>query len=160
MTALEKIVFAVLVLVVAGGAYWWWKSQTPEPWPTAPVATPAPTQAPAEPEPGIQHPIEQAPIASGETAKPLPKLGESDRTAAYALATAMPRGKLPDFIITKLLVRPTVATVDNLPRDKVSMSLWPIKPTPGMFMVANTPDGKVIAPENGARYAPYVRYFE
>ncbi|HUL63300.1 MAG TPA: DUF3014 domain-containing protein [Burkholderiaceae bacterium] len=160
MTALEKIVFAVLVLVVAGGAYWWWKSQAPEPYPAAPVATPAPAPAPAEPEPGIQHPIEQAPVASGEAPKPLPPLGESDQTAADALASALPQGKLPDFIITKLLVRHIVATVDNLPRDKVAMSLWPIKPTPGIFMVANTPDGKVIAPENSARYALYVRYLE
>ncbi|HTT11645.1 MAG TPA: DUF3014 domain-containing protein [Burkholderiaceae bacterium] len=158
MSTLEKIVFAALVLAVIGGGYWWWKSQTPAPLPVAPVAAPA--APPPEPEPAIQHPIEQAPVAAGEAPKPLPALAESDSAAAEALAGLAPQGKLPDFIISKLLVRHIVATVDNLPRDKVSMNLWPVKPAAGVFMVAGTPDGKVIAPENSARYVPYIRFME
>jgi hypothetical protein len=160
MTALERIIFVVLVLAVAGGGYWWWRSQqAPAPLPVVP---PAPVAAPStEAEPPIQHPIEQAPIANeAQAPKPLPTLGESDAAASEALASILPQGKMPDFLIPKSLVRHIVATIDNLPRDKVSTNLWPVKPTGGTFMVASTPDGKVIAPENSARYTPYVRWME
>jgi hypothetical protein len=160
MTALERIIFVVLVLAVAGGGYWWWRSsQTPAPLPVAPAAAPAATPAPDDQ--AVQHPIEQAPVASGaEAPKPLPPLGESDAAATEALAGLFPQNKLPEFLVPKTLIRHIVATVDNLPRDKVSMNLWPIKPAGGIFMVANTPNGKVIAPDNSARYTPYVTWME
>jgi len=161
MTAMERVVFVLLVLAVAGGGYWWWHSQQLPP----PVAV-APAPAPAAPvtnnaEPAIQNPIEQAPGA-GETAasKPLPALGESDTAATEALASIFPQNALPDFLVTKSLVRHIVATIDNLPREKVSMNLWPVKPAGGTFIVANSRDGRVIAPENSARYTPYVRWME
>lgn len=167
MTALERIVFAVLVLAVAGGGYWWWKSQAPTPVssaPVSPVTAPAP-QDPAPPPPqaegAIQHPIEQAPVASdSDQGKPLPKLGESDNAGVEAVASISPNNKAPDFIIPKLLIRHIVATIDNLPRDKVSMNLWPVKPVGGAFIVAKGRDGRVIAPENSARYGPYIRWLE
>jgi hypothetical protein len=160
MTALERVVFVLLVLAVAGGGYWWWRSQqAPEPLPTVP-ATP-PVAARADAEPGIQHPIEQAPVAGDSGApKPLPPLAESDAAAGEALAGLLGQNKLPDFVVPKLLVRHIVATVDNLPRDKVSTNLWPVNPAGGNFIVANTPNGKVIAPENSARYTTYVRWME
>lgn len=161
MTALERIVFVLLVLAVGGGGYWWWRSQqAPEPLPAvAPVAPPV--AAGGEVEPGIQHPIEQAPVAGDPAgAKPLPPLGESDPVAAEALASLMPQNRLPDFVVPKLLVRHIVATVDNLPRDRVSTNLWPVKPLGGNFIVASTPNGKVIALENSARYTQYVRWME
>jgi hypothetical protein len=40
------------------------------------------------------------------------------------------------------------------------MNLWPVKPVSGLLIVTSTRDGKVIAPENSARYAPYVRWME
>jgi len=165
MTAMERIVFVLLVLAVGGGGYWWWRStQLPPPMPAAPVTTitPAAPAAPAnDAEPGIQHPIEKAPVATDATPpKPLPALGDSDTAATDAVAGLFPQNKVPDFLITKSLVRHIVATIDNLPRDKVSMNLWPIKPVGGTFMVAKNRDGAVIAPENGARYTAYVRWME
>jgi len=165
MTALERIVFAVLVLAVAGGGYWWWKSQqNPAPMPPpAAVTTPvAPAPVPeAAAEGTIQHPIERAPVgAETEPPKPLPKLADSDAAATDALASVSPQQKAPDFLVPKTLIRHIVATVDNLPRDKVSMNLWPVKPTGGAFLVASSPNGKVIAPANNARYTPYVRWLE
>jgi hypothetical protein len=164
MTALERIVFAVLVLAVAAGGYWWWRSQqTPAPPPPPPAVAPAatPTAPPvADAEPSVQHPIEQAPVGSeSEKPKPLPKLAESDAAATEALASVF-NGKVPDLFVPKNLIRQIVATVDNLPRDKVAMKLWPVKPASGLMIVANTRDGKAIAPENSARYAPYVRLME
>jgi hypothetical protein len=158
MTALEKIIFAVLVLAVAGGGYWYWRSQqVPVALPVAPSA--APVAATQEPEPAIQHPIDQAATGAPDN-KPLPPLAESDATASEALAGLVAGNRLPEFLVTKGLVRHIVATIDNLPRDKASMNLWPVKPVPGTLVAANTRDGKVIAMENGARYAPYVKWME
>ncbi len=159
MTALEKIIFAVLVLAIAGGGYWYWRSQqAPAPAAVAPAAPPI-ASTPTETEPAIQHPIEQAPVGGAEN-KPLPPLAESDPAATEALASLVPGNTLPDFLITKGLVRHIVATVDNLPRDKASMSLWPVKPVPGSMIAANTRDGKVISTDNAARYTPYVKWME
>jgi len=160
MTALERIVFVVLVLAVGGGGYWWWRSQqAPAPLPI--VSSAQPVTPSSDVEPGIQHPIEQAPIAGDSgAAKPLPPLGESDTAAAEALASLLPQNRLPEFLVPKTLIRHVVATIDNLPRDKVAMSLWPVKPAGGTFIVANTPNGKVVAPENSVRYTPYVRWME
>lgn len=157
MTALEKIIFVVLVLAVAGGGYWYWRGQQPAPLAVAPSAPPV-ASTPQEPEATIQHPIGQAP--AGDAQPPLPALADSDGAAAEALAALVPGNKLPDFLITKSLVRHIVATVDNLPRDKVSMTLWPVKPPAGVLIAASTRDGKVIAMENGARYTPYVKWME
>lgn len=163
MTALERIVFIVLVLAVGGGGYWWWRSQqTPDPLPVTappPVAASAPTE-PNDAAPAIQHPIEQAPVAEAAPAPKLPALNASDGFAADALASVFPNNRLPDFMIPKALVRHVVATVDNLPRDKVSVNLWPVKPISGQMVVAKTADGRVIAMENAARYTPYVRWME
>jgi hypothetical protein len=159
MTALEKIIFVVLVLAVAGGGYWYWRSQqSPAPLPVAPAAPPVAAAQP-EPEPAIQHPIDQAPVGAPEK-KPLPPLAESDATATEALASLVAGNQLPDFLISKNLVRHIVATLDNLPRDKVSLNLWPVKPAQGTLIVASTRDGRVIAMENSARYAPYVKWME
>lgn len=162
MTTMEKIVFALLVLAIGGGGYWWWASQqgpSPLPPPTA-VAPTAPT-ASTETEPEIQHPIEQAPVGTEPVAaKPLPELAESDKIAAETLASLFTNNRLPEFLIPKNLIRHIVATVDNLPRDKVSMNLWPLKPVGGNFVVANTPNGKVIAPDNADRYTTYVKWME
>jgi hypothetical protein len=158
MSTLEKIIFAVLVLVVVGGGYWFWRSQqAPEP---VAVTSPAPPPPPPqEPEAAIQHPIEQAPVGTPES-KPLPALADSDATATEALAGLLAGNRLPDFLVTKSLIRHIVATVDNLPREKVSISLWPVKPAAGALITADTRDGKVIAPENAARYTPYVKWME
>jgi Protein of unknown function (DUF3014) len=161
MTAMERVVFVLLVLAVGGGAYWWWRSQQLPPLPETTVTAPAPAPVAPENTPEIQHPIEEAPVAANtEAPKPLPPLPESDPTATEALAGVFPGHRLPEFLITKSLVRHIVATVDNLPRNKVSMNLWPLKPVGGTFDVAPTPDGPVIAPDNAGRYAPYVRWME
>jgi len=53
-------------------------------------------------------------------------------------------------------VRHIVVTVDNLPRKKTAVPMWPIKPTPGTFMTSN-PDAPVLSEDNAARYAPLIK---
>jgi len=58
------------------------------------------------------------------------------------------------------IIRHIVATVDNLPRDKVSQRLMPVRPVAGKFLVAGKEENIVLDPANYARYAPYVRLAE
>jgi len=83
----------------------------------APVAT-----APEEP---ASHPI--SPETSGA---PLPPLAESDSAFHDSLSGVFGRS-LDQFLVPKDLVRHIVATVDNLPRKKVSVQMWPLQPTAG-----------------------------
>ncbi len=54
-------------------------------------------------------------------------------------------------------VRRIVATVDNLPREKLALRLMPVKPAGGKFLVAGKDEGLAIGADNAARYAPYLR---
>jgi hypothetical protein len=58
------------------------------------------------------------------------------------------------------LIRNVVATVDNLPRKNVAPRLMPVKPASGPFHVVSENGGLVVASDNPARYAPYVRAME
>lgn len=159
-TVLERVVFVVLVVAVVGGGWWWYKSREAPPAPPPAATAPEPVSAkPAEAE--IRHPIEKAPVAEQpEPPKPLPALADSDAAALDALAGLFARRQLPDFLIPKDLVRRIVATVDNLPRAKVAVQLWPVKPAPGTFIVNQTVGGKYIGADNAARYAAYVQWIE
>jgi hypothetical protein len=53
-----------------------------------------------------------------------------------------------------------VATIDNLPRDNLSLRLMPVKPVPGLLVTTGTGENLALSPRNGARYRPYVRLAE
>jgi len=55
------------------------------------------------------------------------------------------------------LIRNIVATIDNLPRKQVALRLVPVKPVPGAFRIAGHDGAVAIAPDNAARYTPYVK---
>jgi hypothetical protein len=153
LTALAGIIGAA-----AGGAYYLWQRQ-PE---TVPPSVPAPAAAPqpappasAEP-PRIEHPVEQA---AAPPSVPLPALDESDATVREMLAGIFGAAMLDELLRPQDLVRNVVATVDNLPRKSVALRLSPLKPATGAFRVAG-PEGALVAADNAARYAPYVRAME
>jgi hypothetical protein len=58
---------------------------------------------------------------------------------------------------TQDVVRHIVVTVDNLPRKTVAVRLNPVKPAAGEFRTSGNEQQRTIAPENAARYAPYVQ---
>ncbi len=155
---LERVVFVVLMVAAGGAIWWWWKSHGTPP----PVAPPAAETAPARPaEPEILHPIETAPVAArAEASASLPALAESDAVVLDSLASMFAHRRLPDFLITKDLVRRIVVTVDNLPRERAAAQRWPVKPAPGRFTVHETAEGKAIGADNAARYALYVQWLE
>lgn len=114
---------------------------------------PLPPVLPAEPE--IKHPVPQMPAE-----KPLPALDTSDSTMKNSLAELLPDSSLVKLPVLKDFVRRVVATIDNLPRRSTAPRLWPLKPAPGHFKVGGSEEHPVIAADNAARYATYVRLAE
>ena len=147
----------VTLLIAAGGAaYWyWWRGAVPPAVP--PVTESAPTQAPAPAEPAIRHPIETAPQAEQA---PLPPLQESDSTVLAGIAGVIGSDAFDKLVRRDDIVRRIVATVDNLPRHSVAPRVMPINPIPGSFATAGSGESLIIAADNSARYAPYVRIGE
>lgn len=152
----NPIRWVALILGLVGVAaivYYRWYSQAPEPQPPAPAETqPAPEN---KAEPKILHPIAE----SGE-AKPLPALSESDAAMQESLADLLGQKALAEFFYLDNIIRRIVATVDNLPREKVAQRLTPLKPVAGKFLVTGKEDNFVLNPGNYSRYAPYVRLAE
>ena len=93
-------------------------------------------------------------------AKPLPTLDESESLARDALVDLLGSESVARLFSTKDLIRHIVVTVDNLPRKTVAVRLNPVKPAGGEFKVAGDDAQRTIAPDNAARYAPYVKLAE
>ena len=60
------------------------------------------------------------------------------------------------MFITDDIVRHIVATVDNLPRQKVAAQLSPAKPPAGSFITIGGEDQMVLGAANFARYTPWI----
>ena len=129
--------------------------------PTASAPVPAASdsmhEAPAAP--GIEHPVDRILAAPGdnEHALPaLPGLDESDAVARDSIATILNGDDFLRLLVPTAVVRHIVATVDNLPRNKIAVAILPVKPAAGPFVAATDARGMSIASDNAARYAPYV----
>lgn len=154
------------VLVVAGiaGGLWWYAThrkdgETPV---TAPVASATPAATPAAAAATTpQHPIEQVATPPDEPTtpvEPLPSLYDSDPVLLGALAQLGGTDGLAALMNPEGVIQRFVATVDNLPKKKLSPNIIPARPAPGAFL-ADEANG-AIAPENAARYESYVRIAE
>jgi len=156
------IVVGLIALGGAGGTAWWlWRGKPPAPAPVAqaPAAAPAeapPASAPALPDAGPRHPIEPEPAASAPA--PLPALDDAEGVVGEALAGLAGRAGLMAFLNADGFVRRTVVTVDNLPRPMAASRLWPVQPTPGRLSRLVAGDAELIAPDNAARYEPFVAF--
>lgn len=116
--------------------------------------------------PSIRHPIESAPAAAAEPpADPaeltyLPALDASDAAVARSLDPLLADGGTRDLLLLNNIVRRIVATVDNLPGERISSRLSPVRFVGGGLIVDPSGDGFVIGEQNARRYAPYVRLAE
>lgn len=133
------------ILVAFAGLHLWPEGEEPEP---QTVASPA-----SVPEPAIRYPVEadQSPPA------PLPSLADSDETIHDGVTALLGQEQLPDFLNLKNLIHRVVATVDNLPRDHLSLRLLPVKPVAGLPETQMVGDDLVLSSRNAARYHAYVR---
>ncbi len=59
-------------------------------------------------------------------------------------------------VVTERLVRNLVVTIDNMPRQQLALNQRPVQPTPGDFITSGEEDAMVLAPENFARYEPFL----
>ncbi len=149
---------AIVVAVAAVIGYNLWQKRAVEAPPAAPPAeAPAPAPAPATAAaPPIQHPL---PTTETE-AEPLPPLAQSDALLTDALTRLLGKKSLGEYIYVDGIVRRIVATIDNLPRARVSSKIMIAKPVPGPFLVDRQGDDIVLAASNAERYSRYVQLME
>ncbi|HEX2226581.1 MAG TPA: DUF3014 domain-containing protein [Candidatus Binatia bacterium] len=140
------ILWLTPVVVLAAFAALYFRPDTEE---REPATVTAPT--PAAP-PAIRYPLEPTP-------EPLPLLAESDSNISDALIALFGK-RLYNLINLQNIVQRIVATVDNLPRDHVSMRLMPVKPLKGLPLTTNMEGSVAFSPSNASRYEPYVRLAE
>lgn len=143
---------AIAVAAVAIGAFVYFKYFAHPPAPV-PQAAPPVRAAPVAAQPAIQHPI---PEASPE-AKPLPALNDSDGEVRDSLLGLFGQKPMESILNPENIVRHIVATIDNLPRNKVAVELRPIKPTGGETLVATQGDMTTLSSANFERYAAFMK---
>jgi len=147
------LIVVLALIALAAIAYFAARRPASAPPPRQPAVAPSPPAPPAEP--AIRHPVERQPQE-----KPLPALAASDAVIGEALSSLWNAKTLEQFFIVRDFVRRVVATIDNLPRQKLALRLLPVKTVGGKFLTAGKGDELTIAPDNAARYAPYVRLAE
>lgn len=144
------VYWAVPALVVLGivlALYFNRSDQAPEPEPVAVEPAPA---VPAGPPP-IQNPVEPAP-----TPEPLPTLQASDSPLQEALGAAFGRALEP-FLVRENIIRRAVVTVDNLTRQKINVTQWPVTPVGGELATEGEPEALTLSEANYARYDAFVK---
>jgi len=104
-------------------------------------------------EPAIQNPI-----APEGTEQPLPPLGESDEAIHQDLVSTVGQ-PLDSYLVPRDIIRHIVVTVDNLPRKKTAVQLWPVKPTSGTLSTSGGED-ITLSDNNYARYAPVMQLLQ
>lgn len=158
----SKIIW-VLPLAVAAAAGLYFLSPGPAAL-TAPVLSQAPTDSQTPPPPerpagAPLYPVPKAPAPPDVLVAALPEIDASDALITELLAGTL-KGMPMQLVQTHGFIRRVVATVDNLPRDKAAVRLWPLKPVGGQVRVSDDAGGWVLEAANGTRYAAYVALAE
>lgn len=120
-------------------------------------------QAPAVTQPGTLPPSTEPPIKNpvGETppVQPLPDLANSDPTTQEALGGVFGRALEP-FLVPKNIIRHTVVTIDNLPRKKTAVQMWPVKPIGGELLATGNEEALTLGADNYARYDRLIKILQ
>lgn len=156
----------VLIVLLAAGWFgwrWWQQHQAEGAAPPAAAVQPPPEATPdappATPPAASTEPQNQV----DEIAQPdadLPALADADARVRSALDGLLGAKNVGTFLQTEGFVRRFVATVDNLPREHAPVQAWPARPTLGRFALAGEGEQRTVAPDNGARYTPFVLFAE
>jgi hypothetical protein len=109
-------------------------------------------EAPAAPvaELPAHHPID-TPASAG----PLPPLAESDAPLQQSLKSIF-GGSLDRYLVPRDIVRHVVVTIDNLPRKKTAVQMWPVKPLGGSLATSGD-DELTLSSANYDRYETLVK---
>lgn len=149
-----SLVLVAALGITAAGIYLWSQGEGPEPQEAPP---PPPVK-----EPAIRYPIEGAPSTEESglgAARALPSLAESDGTMQEEVTKLFGPSSGKFFNLQEIIHR-IVATVDNLPREKISQQLMPVKPVPGRLVTAGKGEKLNLSSKNAARYRPYIELVE
>jgi len=144
----------IVVVIAVGFGAWFWSHRKPAEAEPAPAA-PAPAEVLPEAPPPIKFPV-PAPVVEAAPA-PLPDLAGSDAAISEALAELVGAEVLKAFLLPEEAIRRIVATVDNLPREKIATRIRPVPPIAGAFATAGGEAELIINPSNSARYEPFAR---
>jgi hypothetical protein len=149
------IIAAAVLIVAAGGGLWYFLAhRTPSALVPVPATQPQAAIVPAPPaEPVIAHPV---PAAAGGAQESLPALNDSDQAILAALGTAAGSENVKDHVVPENVIRRIVATVDNLPRQRVPAAKRPVIPVPGVFHVDGDELHATLDPANYSRYRPFI----
>lgn len=140
--------WGIPIVVVAGLAVaLYYGRRHREEQPVAEQVQPAPVAT--VPDSSANHPID----SGASTAAPLPTLGDSDAAVHDSLSGLFGKA-LDQFLAPKDIVRHVVVTIDNLPRRKTSVQMWPVQPTGGLPVVDGQDESLTLSEQNYARYAP------
>ena len=147
----------ILAVIVVGIGAWWYSHREP-PEPVAEPPPPAPVETEPSAPPPIQHPIPKIPVVEAALPPaPLPTLAESDAEMSNSLSELVGADALAAFLIPQDVIRRIVATIDNLPREKIATRIRPVPPIAGAFMTAGAEAELIINPANNARYEPFMQ---
>ncbi len=139
---------AVILILGSAAAWHWWPRIAPAPAPPPAVIAPLPPETEAQPQIANPMPAGDAPGTSS-----LPGLGESDQPFGSALTRLSGAGTLSALLVPENLIRHLVATIDNLPRQKLGIELRPLRATPGALLVTGDDFRASLEARNATRYA-------
>lgn len=148
-----KLLFVIVLLVAAAGAAWYFRDVL-LPEQEAPMVTlpdTAPADAPVDTSP--RHPVApyEAPQGRPVELKPLPPLDDSD--GYFMLAAVDVFGPaIESLLIKDAIIDRFVATLDNLPRDRVSEKIRPVGRLGDAFRADAEGGALYLSPENYQRY--------
>jgi hypothetical protein len=141
---------AIAAVLLAVGIWYWYSSRH------AAAPETAAATAPAQQVPGNESQVAH-PLAGSNDGAPLPALNDSDQVVHDSLVGVLGKDPVEQFLVPQNVVRHVVATIDNLPHDKVAIDLRPLKPTAGQTIVSSSGDSMTIGERNFARYAPLTK---
>ena len=112
----------------------------------------AQTEVPAAAAPKVNNVIDPPP----DPEEPLPSLQASDPSMLEAV-TQLFGDKLDSYIVPTDVIRHIVVTIDNLPRKKAAVQLWPLKPAGGSFATLESGGELALNANNYTRYGPIMK---
>jgi len=150
---------ALLLLVVAAGVVFWLSKDAPD-LPGDSSASPESAAGQADVPDAPRYPVPAMPAVEARQLRPLPPLDESDEYLRLDIAdvfcTAVAEQPIADALIERL-----VATIDNLPRQRVAERVRPVQPLETAFAVIGQDDSGqyVLGEDNFQRYDALVSRF-
>ncbi|MDY6948462.1 MAG: DUF3014 domain-containing protein [Pseudomonadota bacterium] len=144
----------VVVAVAIGAALYYGRShRQAEQQAGQPPAMTVPEAPPAAESP-VRNPLGETPPP-----QPLPALSDSDPSMQESLSSVFGKALEP-FLVPKNIVRHTVVTIDNLPRKKTAVQMWPVTPIGGELIASGNEEELTLSAENFARYDRLIKILQ